>query len=126
MMKSTASTLRRSMGIFSAVLALAARAHPAAAPQHPVVATSNISLMLSASGEQPALVEMNGPSGLSLTNHAEEELPRAVEVNGAVAAVHWHHKKELDVYEDTHRVVFVYESQTPHLRLRWEWQARAN
>jgi alpha-galactosidase len=94
-------------------------------PSAPELSTSNIHITLSASGAQPHLVWISGPAGLSLRNRAPEQLPSSVEINGASVPLKWQHKSELDVADSRH-VVFVYESAQPHLRLRWEWQARAD
>jgi len=105
-------------------LAAAASATTTWSPD-PVVATSDIRLMLNASGEAPRLAIMYGPGHQDVMNRAGESLPRSVEINGANVAITWQHKKELDLLDDPHRAVFVYESAEPHLRLRWEWFARA-
>ena len=52
-------------------------------------------------------------------------MPVAVEVNKATIPLTWQHKRKLD-REEEHRLVVVYESLQPHLRLSWEWEARAN
>ena len=91
----------------------------------PELSTSNIHIALSASGAQPHLVWISGPAGLSLRNRAPEQLPSSVEIDGARVPVKWQRKPELDA-ADLRRVVFVYESAQPHLRLSWEWQARAD
>jgi alpha-galactosidase len=96
----------------------------AVAPPAPELSTSNIHIALSASGARPHLVWISGPAGLSLRNRAPEQLPSSVEIDGASVLLKWQHKPELDA-ADSRRVVFVYESAQPHLRLSWEWQARA-
>jgi hypothetical protein len=70
-------------------------------------------------------VWISGPVGLSLRNRVAEQLPPSVEINGARVPLTWQHKAELDT-ADSHHVTFVYETAQPHLRLRWEWQARAD
>ena len=52
-------------------------------------------------------------------------MPATVEINGASVPVSWQHKANSTRTNPRH-VVFVYESAQPHLRLRWEWQARAD
>ena len=95
------------------------------APAAPEVTTSNIHIAFSASGPQPHMVWISGPGGLTLRNRTPEALPASVEINGGSVPVTWQHKPQLDT-SDAHRVVFAYECENPHLRLRWEWQARAN
>ena len=47
-----------------------------------------------------------------------------MEVGGAQVPVTWEHKPNLDS-ADPRKVVIVYESNVPHLRASWNWQARA-
>jgi hypothetical protein len=114
------------LGTAASLLFFAARAWAAQAPPDPIVSTSDVSLMLHVAGPQPRLAVMNGPAHLSLTNQAGESLPSTVEINGASVPVTWKHNPALDTHEYPHLAVFVYESAEPHLRLRWEWQARAD
>lgn len=51
-------------------------------------------------------------------------LPSSVEENGATTSITWHLKPALGSADARH-VVFVYESEQPHLRLLWKWEARA-
>ncbi|HEY2861399.1 MAG TPA: glycoside hydrolase family 36 protein [Terracidiphilus sp.] len=91
----------------------------------PVVATADVNLMLNGLGPTPRMSVISGLAHLSLANSAEEPLPASVEIDGATVPVTWQRKPELDEYDSQHRAVLVYESAQPHLRLRWEWQARA-
>ncbi len=110
---------------FPALLSLLATgAVPQAPPPAPIVSTSTTRLALSASDTQPHLVWMTGPAGLTLRNRIAEALPATVEINGEPVPLTWHHQPSLDVTDPQHAVL-VYESQSPRLRLRWEWQARA-
>src|SRR5258708_16324793 len=104
--------------------ATSARASGVAAPA-PMVSTSSIRVALSASGPQPHLAWISGPAGPSLRNRTPEPLPPNVEIKGAMVSLTWQHRPALDT-SDPHHAVFVYESENPHLRLRWEWQARAD
>jgi len=107
------------------VFAVAARA-TTVWPPDTIVKTSDISLMLDAKREAPRIALMAGPAHLSWTNRAEESLPSFVEIDGAKVALKWQHREELDIHEPLRRAEFVYESSEPHLRLRWEWQVRAD
>jgi hypothetical protein len=89
-----------------------------------IVSTSDIRLGLSASDAEPRLLFVERKGGLSLRNRGGETLPARVEINGASVALAWRHKAAEDT-SDPHHVVFVYEAEKPHLRLRWEWLARA-
>jgi hypothetical protein len=92
----------------------------------PIVKTSDVTLMLSGLGPTPRLSLIDHLPELSLVNMAEEPLPATVEIDGAPLPITWQRKPELDEHENARHAVLVYESAQPHLRLRWEWQARAN
>lgn len=59
------------------------------------------------------------------TNETTELLPASVQVNGADVPLTWQLHPQLG-HADPRKVVFVYESMEPHLRLCWEWEARAD
>lgn len=64
------------------------------------------------------------PTRPALLNGSPEQLIKSVELDGRESPVHWKFDEGASRIE-THRVVFVYESESPHLRLTWEWEARA-
>ncbi len=90
-----------------------------------LVITSDTRVELRAGESAPSLVSIVGTGGTTLTNAQSEALPASVEINSATVPVAWHHKPVLDTSDPRHAVA-VYESDNPHLRLRWEWQARAD
>jgi alpha-galactosidase len=90
-----------------------------------IVSTSDIRIGLSATDSAPHLLFIDRKAVLSLRNQGVESLPSSVEANGATISVAWRHKPAEDTSDPRH-VVFVYESENPHLRLRWEWLARAD
>lgn len=57
------------------------------------------------------------------TNLAPESLIASVEINGQSTALHWR-LNQIASSSDSYKVAFVYETDSPHLRLTWEWQAR--
>jgi disulfide oxidoreductase YuzD len=68
----------------------------------------------------------DGVRPASWSNDAPEPLPASAEINGIAVPLTW--KKVADSGQSggtLRKVVFVYESAEPHLRLRWEWEARA-
>ena len=89
-----------------------------------VLTTSDARLELKAGAEAPDLVALSGPGGSSWRNRQAETLPATVEQDGATVPLTWQLKPELGI-ADAHRVVYVYESVQPHLRLHWKWEARA-
>lgn len=88
------------------------------------VKSSDVTLELRAEANAPSLVAISGASAFKQQNDRSEELPANVEDDGAKIPVSWQHRPDLDSTDARH-VVFVYESQKPHLRLKWEWEARA-
>jgi hypothetical protein len=87
--------------------------------------TSDSRVELRAGSTAPRLVRLTGSPGPAWSNDAEETLPASVEINDAAVPVSWRLKRASGQV-GLHKVVFVYESATPHLQLRWEWEARAN
>jgi alpha-galactosidase len=88
------------------------------------LATSDVRVELSAGRSAPRLMQIAGPAHPEWKNRSEETLPASVTVNGANIPVTWQLQAKSGV-TDAHRVEFVYESNTPHLRLHWRWEARA-
>jgi disulfide oxidoreductase YuzD len=116
--------IRRAPCLAAGPLLIACVVWAAQAPTPKILATSSVSLELNAGKQVPALVRIKGPAGLLLVNRQEETLPAAIELDGATVPLAWQHRPALDITTARH-VVFVYESDNPHLRLRWEWEARA-
>src|SRR3954447_12830165 len=124
-MKMRARTLRLGIGV-SALLIFVAGARAETAPTEWAVSTSDVKVTLTSSPAQPRVAAIDVPSQPPLMNGASEQLPQAVEIAGASVPLIWQHRGALDTHDSPHRVVFVYESANPHLRLGWEWQARAD
>jgi len=121
-----ATLFRNGLTIFAAAsLALVCNSY--AQPAHQPVATlktQDAQIELSVSDIAPRLISLTGPSGFKWHNQTQEFLPPQVNVDGAPVSVLWHLKPELGSTDAKH-TVFVYESEPLHLRLRWEWEARA-
>jgi hypothetical protein len=105
------------------VIALSAQAqqigHPGAQ-----LKTSDVRVEFRAGAHAPRLISLAGVDGVSWHNGADEPLPPSVEIKDAIVPISWQLRPESGSV-DTHHVVFVYESAKPHLRLRWQWEARA-
>jgi hypothetical protein len=116
---------RRPLAAMAAIFVLASTAY-AQEPRGGVASlkTADARIEVSAGGETPRLVRLSGRDGRPWRNLQEEALPATVEVNGAPVPVSWRLMAAQSL-ADAHRVVFVYESAEPHLRLRWQWEARA-
>ena len=87
--------------------------------------TSDVALALDGDDAGPRLEQVSVPGQAAWKNRVAETLPDHVELQGQRVALFWklvppiHHR-------DPGRVAFVYETTTPHLKLTWEWQARAD
>ncbi|MGB6687852.1 MAG: alpha-galactosidase [Terracidiphilus sp.] len=118
----------QSLCLLGAVLAACAapplRAQANASQSSVMLATSDVRVELSAGQNAPKLAELSNPAGAAWRNAQAETLPDEVEVNGVQVPVAWNLKPELGSVSRK-RVEFVYESAQPHLRLRWQWEARA-
>ena len=86
--------------------------------------TSHVRIELRTDAAQPRLVRMAGATRLAWNNDAAETLPASVDVGGSSLVINWRWMPRLSTADARH-VAFVYESIEPHLRLRWEWHARA-
>jgi hypothetical protein len=125
--------LRRIRGVKSAVFACCAVCCTALATTTlppKIISNSSIHVYLRDDTHGPRLVWIEGPkvAGVedpSWDNQADEPLPATVEVEGATVPLKWQLKPELG-HADLRKVVFVYECPEPHLRLRWEWETRAD
>jgi hypothetical protein len=89
------------------------------------LSSSNVRLTFRAGEHAPLLSGLSGIPGIHLRNSTEELLPESVEVNGTSVPLKWQLKPQLGRAE-AHHLLFVYESAKPHLRLRWQWDARAS
>jgi hypothetical protein len=72
----------------------------------------------------PRMISLRGQQQNLWRNRADESLPAFVELGGARLPLTWHlapHSARVD----SKQVIFVYESKQPHLRLAWQWTARA-
>jgi alpha-galactosidase len=88
------------------------------------LSTSDTVLELSAGPSAPAITSLAGHQQDTWRNRALEPLPAFVEQGGARLPLTWQlvpHSATVNAKQ----VIFVYESKEPHLRLSWQWTARA-
>jgi len=107
--------------LLAAIGLIPALAH---AQLHGTLATSDVAVDLRAAAEAPQLLELRAASGPQWVNTVSEKLPTSIERGRARIPVEWRLMRELSSVRPG-RVMFVYESPKPHLRLTWVWQARA-
>ena len=85
--------------------------------------TADTVLQFEATADAPRLTMLASPAQPAWTNLASEFLIPSVEINGQSTALHWSLNQTTSSV-DSHKVAFVYETKSPHLRLSWEWEAR--
>jgi alpha-galactosidase len=88
------------------------------------LATSDVRVKLQAGSSAPSILRFSRPLTGIWRNQQSDDLPDSVDINGIAVQVIWRNVPRANVVE-AHHVVFVYESSRPHLRLKWEWDARA-
>jgi len=122
--------LRRTRAVLLVSVALFGRAWATSAPPAKIVANESIRVYLRDDGPGPRLAWMEasrsdkkGPD--AWTNSAPEPLPASAEVTGVTVPLTWRLIPDRGQSGGgLHKVVFVFESAEPHLRLLWEWEAR--
>lgn len=88
------------------------------------LATSDVAIDLEAGVNAPQLLRLRPTGAPDWVNTAPEALPVSIERDGKRVPLKWRLMRELSSVGRA-RIAFVYESRQPHLRLTWEWQARA-
>jgi hypothetical protein len=97
----------------------------AAAPQtSAAVQSKDTVIRLEAAPNAPRLVELQGPGQPAWKNRSSEPLIDHVLIDARKVPVTWKLDSEASQVSSD-RAAFVYESQSPHLRLTWQWRARA-
>jgi alpha-galactosidase len=86
------------------------------------LSTQDTILDVSPGPSAPRLLSLSGQGQNLWQNHSQESLPAYLERNGTRLPLTWHLTSRS---VDTNQVTFVYESKEPHLRLSWQWTARA-
>ncbi|HEY1678125.1 MAG TPA: alpha-galactosidase [Candidatus Sulfotelmatobacter sp.] len=95
---------------------------PAFAQQKAEIRTSDTEISLEASPDAPRLTSFSFPGQPKWSNQQSEELIGFVELDGQQVPCRWSFNPQASQAGDK-RVVFVYDSTNPHLRLSWEWRA---
>jgi hypothetical protein len=125
------SYLRAGIAFLSLAAGVQSRLSQGASVPHVIeLRTKDVRVDLQAGPAGPRLVRMIGKGARLWINLADEVLPTSVTVTGkdgqtASVSVAWQVKPALTVVNN-HKVMFVYESAVPHLRLCWEWEARTS
>lgn len=86
--------------------------------------TAQTILRLEAGTTAPQLLSLQTPGKAVWSNSAVEELIATAVADGHTVPLEWKLVAR-EEQKDAKRVSFVYETQSPHLRLSWEWSAPA-
>lgn len=95
-----------------------------ASTQAQILSTQQTIVRLKAGNTAPQLMQLQAPGHAPWSNAAAEELIGSAEVDGHSVPLEWKLVPGATEH-DTRHVIYRYETKTPHLRLTWEWQARA-
>jgi hypothetical protein len=103
---------------FSACLEILAGAQTAS------LGTAQTILRLEAGTTAPKLLSLQNPGKTVWSNKAVEVLIATAVLDSHTVPLKWKFVVRAE-QKDAKRVSFVYETQSPHLRLTWEWSAPA-
>ncbi len=87
--------------------------------------TADVILQVEAGTSVPKVVSLQPTGQATWISRAPEALIDSAEVNGQPMSLQWQLDAQASTIEPQH-VAFVYNSQSPRLRLTWEWISRAN
>ncbi len=85
--------------------------------------TSETELFVEAGAGAPRVVGLALPGQKAWQNRASESLIASVELAGKQLPVTWNFNREA-AQMNNDRIIFIYDSASPHLRLFWEWRVR--
>lgn len=88
------------------------------------LATAETAIAIEAGEHAPRLTTLAARGAPAWKNRADETFPERIEVQGETRPVVWHLDRIASRFEAT-QIRLVYVSDTPQLRLVWQWQARA-
>ncbi len=89
-----------------------------------VLRTAQTELEFDPQPSAPRLLSLRLPGQPRWINAAPETLISSVEIAGKSVPVRWEFKPAASA-SDARHLLFVYESASPHLRLKWEWSVPA-
>ncbi len=85
--------------------------------------TSDTELVLEAGEGAPRLTSLGVAGQPKWENRDSEVLIPSADISDKPTFLHWSFNREASLISE-HRVAFIYDCSSPHLRLTWEWRAR--
>ena len=86
------------------------------------LSTADTVLVLSAGREAPSVQSLASPGGTTWRSRGPQLLLQRARLDGAWQPLHWNLRS---IHSDSGTLTFLYECSRPHLRLDWQWEARA-
>jgi hypothetical protein len=89
------------------------------------LASADTAISVEAGEHAPRLTTLRAGSGATAwTNRTDETLPELLEVHGAAQPLVWSLDRSASHFE-SHEIQLVYLSDSPRLKLKWQWRVRA-
>jgi hypothetical protein len=89
------------------------------------LASADTGIVVEAGEHAPHLVSLEARGATAWKNRAVETLPEHIEVHGAAQPLVWRFDRGAS-HVDSTRIELVYVADSPRLKLRWQWRARAS
>jgi hypothetical protein len=89
------------------------------------LATADTVIAVEAGEHAPRLTTLKSGGATAWTNRADETLPERLEVHGAAQPLVWRLDRSASRF-DSHEILLVYLTDSPRLRLKWQWRVRAS
>jgi len=86
------------------------------------LSTADTSLVVSAGPNAPSVLSLATPGGATWRSRAPQSLIERAQVNGTWHPLSW---KLTSTNHNSKNASFIYECAQPHVRLNWQWEARA-
>jgi len=89
------------------------------------LASAETAIAVVAGEHAPRLTVLKARGATAWKNRADETLPEHVEVHGSAQPVVWHLDRPASRFE-SNQIQLVYVTDSPRLKLVWQWRARAS
>jgi hypothetical protein len=87
--------------------------------------TADTAIAVEAGVHAPRLTTLKAGGATAWKNRADETLPEQVEIHGAAQSLVWRLERPASRFE-SNQIQLVYVTDSPRMRLKWLWRARAS